>query len=1107
MLHFRLNSFVRRSRRLVPCAPLFVLAFALLSPSPVRAQFTAGVDGRVSDPSDAPIPNAEVVVENRDTGFKRTVFTTEAGYYRIASLAAGVVTIRVSAKSFETAVAENLNLQSDQTKTFNIQLKVGAASTMIDVRAEVPLVETGEAKISNHIDTREVESLPLVGRNFMTLVVLTPGVTGLPSGGGQAYAQATGDIFAAEYGVNLNANGQRAESNSFLVDSASVNGSPRGGVTNYSPSADSIQEARISVNDFSAEYGRNSSAVVNVITKQGSNQFHGSAGWFHTNNRLQAHSVFQPTVPVFRRNEINGTVGGPIVKNKLFFFGSYDVLRSSIGSGSAASAITPEFSNYIQQNFANKLSAQIVKSFPNQLTKLSDGLTAGNIANQDCSKLAGGPASPITTTVGSLPCNFPVTFNGTFAQSVPRNGYQWNGRVDWNFHDGRDRIYFSIGLTDTKQTAFGGASVYPAFTTQAEEYTGHFNLNYTRIVSSTMVNEMSFSGTRAWGTDPVQHGEIPQINVTGIATYGLGFSDATFIQNNVEWRDVLSVNRGAHAFKFGGTWQCTSGCPGAGALFGAVWERPYFNFNNVFDFVNDNPFSETNIGFNPKTGASFGPDFKPRFVNFGVFANDDWKIRSNLTMSLGLRWEVFMNPTEENGLFVGATFPSGNDFASRIANLKPIQKQPLSHTDLNNFAPRVGIAWDPTGKGKMSVRTGFGVFYDRPGGQFFNDCCTTLPLFGNASVSKQTAPALPVYGFSSTTSKPWKFPAIPGLQIGLDQNNGLIGAPAGINMWDPNLRSQYSFNWFFGVQRSFANTWAVEGNYVGSQGRKLYSQYDVNRFDGDLIQNNGIQTRLNHSFGSINYGQSNGLSAYNGANFSVKNRFSRNLQMQFAYTVGKATDYSSSFSGTTPVDVSNLRLMRGPSSFDIRNKIALVLLYEIPGPHSGAPRALLGGWSASGFLIVQSGSPFSVYCGLPFSPVRNSAGAITGNSGCDFNADGINYDFVNAPSSSQRDGWSKQQWLSGAFKRADFPLPGLGQDGNLTRNAFVGPGYSNTNLTLEKKFRVGERINASFRSEFYNLFNQTNLTGIDSNISDSLFGHATSAFPTRNIQLGLKFTF
>jgi len=199
--------------------------------------------------------------------------------------------------------------------------------------------------------------------------------------------------------------------------------------------------------------------------------------------------------------------------------------------------------------------------------------------------------------------------------------------------------------------------------------------------------------------------------------------------------------------------------------------------------------------------------------------------------------------------------------------------------------------------------------------------------------------------------------------------------------------------------------------------------------------------------------------------------------------------------------------MRGPSSFDIRNKIALVLLYEIPGPHSGAPRALLGGWSASGFLIVQSGSPFSVYCGLPFSPVRNSAGAITGNSGCDFNADGINYDFVNAPSSSQRDGWSKQQWLSGAFKRADFPLPGLGQDGNLTRNAFVGPGYSNTNLTLEKKFRVGERINASFRSEFYNLFNQTNLTGIDSNISDSLFGHATSAFPTRNIQLGLKFTF
>ncbi|HMC62949.1 MAG TPA: carboxypeptidase regulatory-like domain-containing protein, partial [Candidatus Solibacter sp.] len=259
------------------------------------------------------MPNAEVTVEQAATGIKRLVRTSDVGYFRVASLPPGQFTIRVTAKGFETTVSENFLLQSDQTKTFNVQMKIGTPTTEVSVTGEVPLVETGEAKVSGHIDERQVAQLPLVGRNFMTLVVLTPGVTGLPSGGGQAYAQATGDIFSAEYGVNLNANGQRAESNNFQVDNASVNGSPRGGVSNFSPSADAVQELRVSVNNFSAEYGRNSSAMVNVITKSGTNNYHGTAAWYHTNNDLTGrNSVFQPQVPVFRRNEANATFGGPI---------------------------------------------------------------------------------------------------------------------------------------------------------------------------------------------------------------------------------------------------------------------------------------------------------------------------------------------------------------------------------------------------------------------------------------------------------------------------------------------------------------------------------------------------------------------------------------------------------------------------------------------------------------------------------------------------------------------------------------------------------------------------------------------------------------------------
>jgi hypothetical protein len=279
--------------RLVP-----LIALSIATALPLTAQFTSTIEGRISDQSDAAVPNAEVRVQNLATGISRTVNTSGDGYYRVTALPPGSFSLRVAAQGFDTLMQENIILQGDQTKTLNLQLKVGVSTTQISVTAEVPLVETGEARISGHIQEKQVSELPLTGRNFMTLVVLTPGVTGLPSGGGQSYAQATGDIFAAEYGVNMNANGQRAESNNFQVDGASVNASPRGGVSNFSPSADAVQELRVSVNNFSAEYGRNSSASVSVVTKSGTNEYHGTAGWFHTNNRLQARNTFQPRVPV-----------------------------------------------------------------------------------------------------------------------------------------------------------------------------------------------------------------------------------------------------------------------------------------------------------------------------------------------------------------------------------------------------------------------------------------------------------------------------------------------------------------------------------------------------------------------------------------------------------------------------------------------------------------------------------------------------------------------------------------------------------------------------------------------------------------------------------------
>src|SRR5262245_25687994 len=291
---------------------LFALTFIC---SAALAQFTSAIEGTVTDPNGSVVPKAAVTIKSSSTGIERTVETSDSGYFRISSLPAATFTIIIKASGFKTT-QKDITLEVAQIKTLNLALEVGAQTAEVVVTTEAPQIESAQASVSNQINQRRVADLPLVGRNFYTLVVLTPGVTGLPSGGGQAYAQATGDIFSAEYGVNLNGNGQRAESNGFLVDSANVGATPRGGVTNVNPAADTVQELRVSVNNYSSEYGRNSSVLVNVVTKGGTNDYHGTIGWFHTDNKLQARTFTQTKVPVFRRNEASWTFGGPIVKNK-----------------------------------------------------------------------------------------------------------------------------------------------------------------------------------------------------------------------------------------------------------------------------------------------------------------------------------------------------------------------------------------------------------------------------------------------------------------------------------------------------------------------------------------------------------------------------------------------------------------------------------------------------------------------------------------------------------------------------------------------------------------------------------------------------------------------
>src|SRR5499426_2335056 len=363
--------------------PVGVLLAMTFTFSIAQAQFTSAIEGTVTDPTGAVVNKAVVTIKSSNTGIERTVETSESGYFRISSLPAATFTVTIKASGFKTAQKE-VTLEVAQIRTLNLALEVGAQTAEVLVTTEAPQIESAQASVSNQIDKRRVADLPLVGRNFYTLVVLTPGVTGLPSGGGQAYAQATGDIFSAEYGVNLNGNGQRAESNGFLVDSANVGATPRGGVTNVNPAADTVQEMRVSVNNYSAEYGRNSSVLVNVLTKSGTNDFHGTLSWFHSNNRLQSRTFTQTQVPVFRRNEANWSLGGPIIKNKTYFFGSMDILRSGVGAGFRANTVTQNFIDFMKQNFPNKISTFVMSTFRDQLQGGAVALTAGQVANSSC---------------------------------------------------------------------------------------------------------------------------------------------------------------------------------------------------------------------------------------------------------------------------------------------------------------------------------------------------------------------------------------------------------------------------------------------------------------------------------------------------------------------------------------------------------------------------------------------------------------------------------------------------------------------------------------------------------------------------------------------------
>jgi hypothetical protein len=497
-------------------------------------------------------------------------------------------------------------------------------------------------------------------------------------------------------------------------------------------------------------------------------------------------------------------------------------------------------------------------------------------------------------------------------------------------------------------------------------------------------------------------------------------------------------------------------------------------------------------------------------TEWAAFIQDDWKVARNLTLNIGLRYENFGTTKDKQNTVRNFLVGSGDNMFQRIANGIVNYAPDFYPVYWKNFDPRFGFAWDPSRDAKSTIRGGYGIANDRMSSQPVNNYRGNPPLFAQGNLGVPYGSTF-IYSLGDPTKPYVGYPVDAALQVGLDSHNGIAGVRATLQGADRNFRTPYVHNWFFGVQHGLARSTILELNYIGSAGHHLTNAVNWNRYAGDLLD--GKFDGINASFAAINMVQSTSNSIYHGATASVKHGFGSQITIQGSYTYGKAIgDTDQETSNTNWQDAWNRRAERSLLSFDTTHRFTLNGLWNLPFFRDNAGNLVahhvLGGWQLSGVTILDNGTPFNIINSATFSPIKDANGNIIGNKGGDYNADNNGGDRPNAPIGNiQMSGWNRQQFVAGVFKVSDFGVPAPGTDGNLGRNVFRGPGYAATDLSLAKKFMMGERITALLRVDSYNAFNRVNLNNPSGEMSSSNFGKVTATQTPRLFQVALRLSF
>jgi hypothetical protein len=1065
------------------------------------AQFNSGVEGTAKDQSGAVVGGAKVTLTDTRLGVSKGTITNQDGYFHFDSIAASSYSLHIQMAGFKTYDQKDLVLQTGEIRTVSPVLEVGSVTSDVTVSAGSVALNTESATTGAIISEETVQETPLPGQNVYGLSALTPGITGS--------AVTTGDNYTNEYAININAAGLRQEQNGFQIDGAYTNTPSRGGGTSISPNPEIVSSIDVRTNDFDASKGRNGGATVDVYTKSGTNKFHGTVDYYFTNNTLTGLTHFESSVPTFQRNESSISFGGPIIKDKFFIFGALDVLRSSTTSANLYTVETQAFDSYVATNFPNSVANQVLKAAPPQVFPTSGFQTVSQVE-----------ANSFFAPPPGIPGDLDATGQADISFSVPKNGYQWDIRGDY-YPNKSDRFYVTtIRTYDTS----AGATPRPALNIPQANSSDFVSADWTHTFSSRLLNEGGANMIRPYGADlPTASEAIPYINVNGLQGFS-NWGPGNFTQTTLGWRDVMTATIKTHTLKFGfEQFNIREADSQSGAF-----DRPTYNFDSLIDFIQDEAVTETATPVNLTTHLEAPYDRRYRALYTGIYFQDDWKVLPNLTVNLGLRYDSMANFFSIlSPQLTNFTLGSGSTFDAQIADGTAgfTKNDHVLNHSLWGINPRIGFSYQPFHSGRTAVRGGFGLFSDQPPYIHITDITAgNLPNFFTPSLSVQSGTTPNFQLCSAPTGFTEQCPIVDTSNVVLNSSGGVVGQRASLGGYDPNYKLTQVEDWTLSIQQELPWHLTAELNYSGSAAHHLpvFNQ-DINRFAGDIIQNNGTLTRLNPNFGDINYASSNANSIGNYGSAQLQRRLSKGVSLRGIYTVGKALDpfsTSGSLDGgeatqflDSVIENGNLKFQRGRSDFDIHQQFSADGTWTVPNNYrSVVTRNVLGGWEFGGTWIVQTGLPFSVYTSQGFIPVYNNLHQVVGNTGGDYNADGSNYDVPNAPSfGNHLNGRKKNDYLNGIFTASQFPVPTLGTEGNLGRNTFDGPGYNNVDFTFEKYFTTpfffGERMKIEVKGETFNLFNRSNLTGIISDLSNGSFGKATNQLPPRSLQLHIRASF